>query len=203
MRALRGVEPLKTATPSPDDDTDLLERVRGGDPAGAEGLFGRYAGPLLGFTERMLGSRAEAEEVTQDVFVRMIGRAGQYDGRASVSTWLFAIAANACRDRLRSAWRTTSVPLDGTADPAGPADAIEARMLERERRHAVRAALAKLTREQREVLLLARYRGMPYAEVATALGISEGAVKTRVFRAVDALKKLVSEGGSSWNAARP
>ncbi len=184
-------------------DEELIEMVRRGDPAGASELFARYATPLLRFTARMTGNAAEAEEVTQDVFLRMISRVGQYDGRARVASWLFAIAANACRDRLRSAWRTTSVPLDGTADPAGPADAIEARMLERERRHAVRAALAKLTREQREVLLLARYRGMPYAEVATALGISEGAVKTRVFRAVDALKKLFSEGGSSWNAARP
>ncbi len=184
------------------DDAALLDRVRRGDPAGAEGLFDRYAGPLLGFTERMLGVKAEAEEVTQDVFVKMISRADQYDGRASVSTWLFAIAANACRDRLRSSWRTTSVPLEGVPEPKGTDEAVEGGLLERERRQLVRSALARLTPEQREVLVLARYRGMPYADIARALGISEGAVKTRVFRALETLKKLFAEGGSSWNAAR-
>ena len=106
------------------DDAVLLDRVRRGDPAGAEGLFDRYSGPLLGFTERMLGVKAEAEEVTQDVFLKMISRADQYDGRASVSTWLFAIAANACRDRLRSSWRTTSVPLEGVPEPKGTDEAV-------------------------------------------------------------------------------
>lgn len=184
----------------PEDDAILMDRVKAGDSAGAEGLFSRYAGPLLGFTERMLGSRAEAEEVTQDVFLKMISRSGQYDGRASVSTWLFAIAANACRDRLRSAWRTTSVPLEGVPEPRGD-DAVEKGLLERERRSAVRAALESLTREQREALLLARYREMPYAEVARTLGISEGAVKTRVFRAVETLRaRFAGEGGSAWTA---
>lgn len=184
------------------DDAVLLDRVRRGDPAGAEGLFDRYSGPLLGFTERMLGVKAEAEEVTQDVFVKMISRAEQYDGRASISTWLFAIAANACRDRLRSSWRTTSVPLEGVPEPKGTDEAVEGGLIERERRQLVRSALARLTPEQREVLVLARYRGMPYAEIARALGISEGAVKTRVFRALETLKKLFAEGGPSWNAAR-
>jgi len=179
-----------------------MARVTRGDGSGAEELFARYARPILGFTERMMGARAEAEEVTQDVFLKMIARAEQYDGRAAVSTWLFAIAANACRDRLRSAWRTTSVPLEGVPEPHGPDGAIEGKIMEKERRQAVRSALARLTREQREVLLLARYRGMPYAEIARTLGISEGAVKTRVFRAVERLKQLFSEGGPSWNAAR-
>ncbi|MBK8596803.1 MAG: RNA polymerase sigma factor [Holophagales bacterium] len=186
----------------PDDDAGLMGRVQAGDPAGAEALFTRYAGPMVGFTERMLGNRAEAEEVTQDVFLKMISRCDQYDGRASVSTWLFAIAANACRDRLRSAWRTTSVPLDAVPEPKGESS-IEGGLLEREKRRAVRVALDRLTREQREALLLARYRGMPYAEVARTLGISEGAVKTRVFRAVEALRAhFAEEGGSRWTAVR-
>lgn len=194
------MRPLRAVATVPEDDAILMDRVKAGDSAGAEGLFSRYAGPLLGFTERMLGSRAEAEEVTQDVFLKMISRSGQYDGRASVSTWLFAIAANACRDRLRSAWRTTSVPLEGVPEPRGD-DAVEKGLLERERRSAVRAALESLTREQREALLLARYREMPYAEVARTLGISEGAVKTRVFRAVETLRaRFAGEGGSAWTA---
>ena len=197
------MRPLRAVAIVPDDDAGLMGRVKAGDPAGAEALFSRYAGPMLGFTERMLGNRAEAEEVTQDVFLKMISRCEQYDGRASVSTWLFAIAANACRDRLRSAWRTTSVPLDAVPEPKGESS-VEGGLLERERRRAVRAALDRLTREQREALLLARYRGMPYAEVARTLGISEGAVKTRVFRAVETLRAhFAEEGVPRWTAARP
>lgn len=196
------MRPLRAVNTVPDDDAGLMGRVKAGDPAGAEGLFSRYAGPILGFTERMLGSRAEAEEVTQDVFLKMITRCEQYDGRASVSTWLFAIAANACRDRLRSSWRTTSVPLDAVPEPKG-AGSIEGGLLQKEQRRVVRAALDRLTREQREALLLARYQGMPYAEVARTLGISEGAVKTRVFRAVETLRALFAEeGGPTWTAAR-
>ena len=197
------MRPLRAVTTVPEDDAGLMGRVKAGDPSGAEALFTRYAGPMLGFTERMLGNRAEAEEVTQDVFLKMISRCEQYDGRASVSTWLFAIAANACRDRLRSAWRTTSVPLEAVPEPKGEGS-IEGGLLDKEKRRAVRAALERLTREQREALLLSRYRGMPYAEVARTLGISEGAVKTRVFRAVETLRAhFAGEGGSTWTAARP
>ena len=197
------MRPLRAVAIVPDDDAGLMGRVKAGDPAGAEALFTRYGGPMLGFTERMLGNRAEAEEVTQDVFLKMISRCEQYDSRASVSTWLFAIAANACRDRLRSAWRSTSVPLDAVPEPKCESS-IEGGLLEREKRRAVRAALDRLTREQREALLLARYRGMPYAEVARTLGISEGAVKTRVFRAVETLRAhFAEEGVSRWTAAKP
>ncbi|MGA7992677.1 MAG: sigma-70 family RNA polymerase sigma factor, partial [Thermoanaerobaculia bacterium] len=95
---------------SPDQEADLeaLEMVRRGDEAGAARLFRRWSTPLLRFTGRMLGDPSEAEEVTQDVFLKVIARAGQFDGRASVASWLFAIAANACRDRLRRSARRPS-----------------------------------------------------------------------------------------------
>jgi RNA polymerase sigma-70 factor (ECF subfamily) len=200
---LRVVEDRESPPAAEPDDAELIGRVRRGDPSGAEGLFTRYSGPLLGFTDRMLGSRSEAEEITQDVFLKVISRAGQFDGRASVSTWIFAIAANACRDRMRRSKTAGAVPLESVPEPHGSERSQETRLLERERRQIVRDALARLTREQREALLLARYRGMPYADVARTLGISEGAVKTRVFRAVETLKQLFSEGGPSWSAVKP
>ncbi len=188
---------------SPDQEADLeaLEQVRRGDEAGATRLFNRWSGPLLKFTGRMLGNPAEAEEVTQDVFLKVISRAGQYDGRASVASWLFAIAANACRDRLRRGSRRPSVPLDAIAEAEQPGIPVDVRLVERQRRAAVRRALSRLSDEQREVLILARYHGLPYAEIARALSISEGAVKTRIFRAMETLKTLFSEGDSRWNAA--
>jgi RNA polymerase sigma-70 factor (ECF subfamily) len=182
-------------------DRSLLERVRRGDAGGAEELFERYAPALLKFADRMLSDRESAEEVTQEVFVKVISRAHQYDGRAAVSSWLFAIAANACRDRRRRDRRAAVVPLDSVAELPARGEGIEARLAGRERRVAVRKALEGLSEEQREALVLARYHGLPYAEIARVLGISVGAVKTRIFRAVENLKARFSEGEASWNAA--
>jgi len=175
------------------DDRSLLDRIRRGDTEGAGELFERYAPALLRFTDRLLSDRSMAEEVTQEVFVKVITRAHQYDGRAEVSSWLFAIAANACRDRRRRDRRATIVPLEG--------EGVEAKLMSHERRVAVREALNGLSDEQREALVLARYHGLPYSEIAAVLGISVGAVKTRIFRAVETLKARFHEGESTWNAA--
>ncbi|HTD51731.1 MAG TPA: RNA polymerase sigma factor, partial [Thermoanaerobaculia bacterium] len=139
--------------------------------------------------------------VTQEVFVKVISRAHQYDGRAEVASWLFAIAANACRDRRRRDRRATVVPLEAVPELAQRGEGVEGRLMDREKREAVRAALAHLSQEQREALVLARYHGLPYAEIAIVLGISVGAVKTRIFRAVETLKLRFAEGEATWNAA--
>lgn len=186
------------------DDRGLLDRIKSGDTSAAGELFEKYAPPLLRFTDRLLSDRATAEEVTQEVFVKVISRAHQYDGRAEVSSWLFAIAANACRDRRRRDRRAIVVPLEGLPEPSAKGEGTEKRMIDRQQRDAVRRALSRLSEEQREALVLARYHGMPYADIARVLGISVGAVKTRIFRAVETLKAHFTEGtegAATWNAA--
>jgi RNA polymerase sigma-70 factor (ECF subfamily) len=183
------------------EDLGLLERIRRGDTEAAAELFERYSPALLRFTDRMLSDRGAAEEVTQEVFVKVITRAHQYDGRAGVASWLFAIAANACRDKRRRDRRASVVPLEAAPEPRSRGEGVEATMISEQRRKAVRLALANLSEEQREALVLARYHGMPYAEIARTLGISVGAVKTRIFRAVETLKAHFSEGEHSWTAA--
>jgi RNA polymerase sigma-70 factor, ECF subfamily len=183
------------------DDRALLDRIRQGDASGAAELFERYAPAILRFADRLLGDRAVAEEVTQEVFLKLITRAHQYDGRAGVSSWLFAIAANACRDRRRRDRRAPVIPLEGLPEPPDKGEGVERGLLDRERSAAVRRALNALSEEQREALVLARYHGLPYVEVARVLGISVGAVKTRIFRAVETLKIHFSEGERAWNAA--
>ena len=185
------------------DDRHHLERIRRGDSAGAAALFDAYSAPLLRFATRMLGVQAEAEEVVQDVFVKAITRVEQYDGSAPVSSWLFAIAANACRDRLRRTRRAGAVPIDDVAEPGDHETPVDERLVVEERRTKVREALQFLTREQREVVILARYHGLPYAEIARTLGISEGAVKTRVFRALETLRTRLTQGEPRWTAATP
>lgn len=182
-------------------DAEHLERIRRGEPAGAAALFEKYSVPLLRFTGRMMQNRADAEEITQDVFLKMIARVDQFDGSAPVASWLFAIAANACRDRMRRGKRAGSVPLEAVAEPRDASLPVESRLMDAEKRRAVRQALSLLSGEQREALILARYHGMPYAEIARTLKISEGAVKTRIFRAMETLKARFTEGDTAWNAA--
>ncbi|HSB36475.1 MAG TPA: RNA polymerase sigma factor [Thermoanaerobaculia bacterium] len=186
-----------------DEDRELLLMVRRGEPEGATGLFRKYSVPVFRYADRMLANRSEAEEVAQEVFLKMIARVEQYDGRASVASWLFAIAANASRDRLRRSTRRSVVSLEAVAEVASDDPLADEALAARERRDLVRKALAALSSDQREALVLARYHGLPYAEIAKTLAISEGAVKTRIFRAMEKLKDAVSQGGPTWNAVTP
>ena len=98
--------------------------------------------------------------------------------------------------------RRPSVALDTVTEAAEPGIPVDERLVDRQRRNAVRRALAKLSDEQREALVLARYHGMPYAKIARTLNISEGAVKTRIFRAMETLKAHFSGGDSPWIGSR-
>jgi RNA polymerase sigma factor (sigma-70 family) len=187
-------------------DADCLQQVRQGDPGAAEAIFQRHGTAILHFATRMLGNESEAEEICQDVFLKMIGRAEQYDGRAPLVSWLLSIAANACRDQLRRRKRVSAVPLTLVQElPSGDPSAVNV-LLAEERRTMVQEALAALSEEQREALVLARYHGLPYAQVASTLGITEGAVKTRIFRAVETLKARLLDDGpnteTTWTAAK-
>jgi RNA polymerase sigma-70 factor (ECF subfamily) len=186
-----------------DEDRELLLMVRRGEPEGATELFRKYSVAVFRYADRMLANRSEAEEVAQEVFLKMIARVEQYDGRASVASWLFAIAANASRDRLRRSARRAAVSLEAVAEVASDDPLADEALAARERRDLVRKALAALSTDQREALVLARYHGLPYAEIAKTLAISEGAVKTRIFRAMEKLKDVVSQGGPTWNAVTP
>jgi RNA polymerase sigma factor (sigma-70 family) len=191
-------------------DSDCLQQVRRGEPAGAEAIFHRHGQAILHFAARMLGNQHEAEEISQEVFLKMIARADQYDGRAPLISWLLSIAANACRDQLRRRKRVSVLPISAAQEIPSPAPSAVSALLADEQRRVVEEALAELSEEQREALILARYHGLPYAEVARTLGISEGAVKTRIFRAVETLKaRLVgdeapsTESNQPWTAAKP
>lgn len=197
---MASVRPAVEERLTADEDLSWLAMIREGKPEGAAELFRRYSGPVFRYADRLLGSRPEAEEVAQEVFLKLITRVDQYDGRAPVASWLFAIAANACRDRLRRTGRRGAVPLDAVAEAAAPDPPADRLLVESERRRLVRRALARLSDEQREALILARYHGLPYAEIARTLEISEGAVKTRIFRAMEKLKEVFSEGDCKWTA---
>src|SRR5450432_1750368 len=172
------------------NDQELMRLVQAGDFSPAAEIFDRYSARIYNFAFRFLKNAEAAEDATQEVFVKMMKYANQFQGDAKLSTWLFSITANWCRDYLRKSDNKPKeseevlLSLPSTNEP-GPERNLEVK--EDERR--VQRALNALTPEQREAILLSRYQGLSYAEIAQIAGCSEGAVKTRVFRAMETLKK--------------
>jgi RNA polymerase sigma-70 factor (ECF subfamily) len=181
-------------------DQELMRIVQAGDFSPASEIYDRYSSRIYNFAFRFLRNSEAAEDATQEVFVKMLKHANQFHGDAKLSTWLFSITANWCRDYLRKADNKPKESDDVLVTlPASGENSPERNLEQKENEQRIRKALAALTPEQREAILLSRYQGLSYAEIAQISGCSEGAVKTRVFRAMETLKKALSgesRGGS-------
>jgi len=163
-----------------EDERDLMRRVADGDPVAFRTLVERHAGRLARLAERIAGSRAEAEEIVQDTFLRLWRGAADWQPRAQPGTWLWRVATNLAIDRRR---RLRPVDIDSVPEPADPAPDGEALAASAEVADAVRAALAELPARQRAALTLCHYEGMTMAQAATILETTEGAVESLLIRA--------------------
>ena len=174
-------------------DQELMRLVQAGDFSPASEIYDRYSSRIYNFAYRFLRNSEAAEDATQEVFVKMLKHANQFHGDAKLSTWLFSITANWCRDYLRKADNKAKDSEDVLVTLPAPSELSPDRTLEqRENQQRIQKALTALTPEQREAILLSRYQGLSYAEIAQISGCSEGAVKTRVFRAMETLKKALA-----------
>lgn len=157
-----------------------MRRVAEGDPVAFRTLVERHSGRLARLAERIAGSRAEAEEIVQDTFLRLWLGAADWQPRAQPGTWLWRVATNLAIDRRR---RLRPVALDDVPEPPDPAPDGEAVTVAVEIAGAVRAAMAELPPRQRAALTLCHYEGQTMAEAARALDTSEGAVESLLIRA--------------------
>jgi RNA polymerase sigma factor (sigma-70 family) len=174
-------------------DQELMSIVQAGDFSPASEIYDRYSSRIYNFAFRFLRNSEAAEDAVQEVFVKMLKHANQFNGDAKLSTWLFSITANWCRDYLRKSDNKAKETEEVLISLPGPSELAPDRALERRQNELmVQQALEALTPEQREAILLSRYQGLSYAEIAQISGCSEGAVKTRVFRAMETLKKLLA-----------
>lgn len=181
------------ARPTP-ADADLLARLRAQDRGALEILYDRHARYALGIAFRVLRDRAEAEEVVQDVFLQLWNQALRYDERRGLFTsWLFVMARNRALDRVRSrASRARAVAAVEAPETSHRADA-EDTLVDREQRHTVLAALAQLPTGQRQAIELAFYGGLTHSEIARETGEPLGTVKSRIGRAMAALRQTLAE----------
>jgi RNA polymerase sigma-70 factor, ECF subfamily len=166
------------------DEAALVAGVRAGDARAFETLVITYQHRVFGVALRMLGSRAEAEDVAQETFLRAHRAIRDFRGDARVGTWLYAIASRLCLNRLASGARRHERSDDAALLrlPAPVADA--AAVLERqELSAALQQAIAALPDERRIVVVLRDLEGLAYEEIAQVLGLELGTVRSRLHRA--------------------
>lgn len=171
-------------------DGQLIERVADGDRRAFDELYRRYARPVLGLALRRLGDRGRAEDATQEAFVAIWRSARTFDAvRGRGAPWLYAVARNAITDGYRRAPSPVSELEDGPGGDPDPADEAEASWTA----WRVHRALEVLPEHERPVIELAYWRGFSQSEIADALGIPLGTVKTRTRSALTRLADALGE----------
>jgi RNA polymerase sigma-70 factor, ECF subfamily len=180
-----------------DADAELMLRVAGGDRRAFASLFDRHQRGVAQFAFRFVGDRARAEELTQDIFVKLYRNAGRYRPSAKFKTFLFRVAANHCLNEVRRReYRVMHVsegpeqgePLETAAPEADrPDQALAGRELE----STLGAALAALSERERTAFTLCRFEGMAYRDIAEVLQASEAAVKSLIHRATLAVTRKI------------
>jgi RNA polymerase sigma-70 factor (ECF subfamily) len=171
------------------EDVRLMELVSAGDSSAFEQLVERHQRLVIGTVGRMLGNTSDAEDIAQQVFVRVWKSAKRYVPRAKFTTWLLKITRNLVFNELRRRSRHPQVPLQSESEeeerPIRDENAIapDASMLEQELQKAIDAAIANLPETQRLAVILRRYEELSYEEIAETLDQSVSAVKSLLFRA--------------------
>lgn len=165
----------------PDPDADDIVRAARGDQQAFARIVDRHLDRIHRLAWRSLDSRADAEEVAQETFLRAFGQLPDWTpGKARFSTWLYRVALNLCQDRLRR--RREQVPVEDL-DLADPGAAPDRTLEQDQRRQRVEQALRALPQRQREALLLCHFEGQSNAQAAQVLGVSVDALESLLARA--------------------
>ncbi|WP_354700846.1 RNA polymerase sigma factor [Paraconexibacter sp. AEG42_29] len=175
----------RVARPGSADDRRLVAGVRGGDARCFEAIYDRYHRPLLSFCRHMLGSREEAEDALQHVFVSAHGRLRADDRDIDLRPWLYAIARNRCLSMLRA--RRHTVALEDVPEASGEGLLVAAEVEQRQDLRDVLADMARLPEDQRAALVLSELGDMSHEQIAEALDVRRDKVKALVFQGREAL----------------
>jgi RNA polymerase sigma factor (sigma-70 family) len=177
---------MRDAGERQDPDGDLVTRVAGGDQEAVRELVDRHITALMAVARRLLGSQHDAEEIVQEVFLRVWANAAKWQpGRATFATWMHRVAINLCYDRLRRRREITVDTLPDLPDPGpSPDRGLEDEALTKR----VESELQALPERQRAALVLCHYQGMSQTEAAEILNISVEALESLLSRARRRLK---------------
>lgn len=181
-------------------DEHLVEQFVAGDDAAFEELVRRYYEQVYLFLARFMGQKEVAEDLTQEIFIKVHWSADTFDPTRRFRPWLFAIAANKARDTIRAAGRTVrtvSIQIDRDGETHTLIDKLPAEhtppaaeLIRQETSERVKAIVRTLPDALREVLVLAYYQHLQYKEIAEIVGIPLGTVKSRLHKAVMTFGKM-------------
>lgn len=176
-----------------DRDVALMERVKNGDDGAFEELLTRHYQSVYRLAYRFLYDSPEAEDITQEVFLRVFRAAQTYSPKAKFSTWLYTITKNLCFNELRKKRSVTVFSIEDEVLPELPSmdESPVLRLEEEEVKKRVLDAVKELPANLRIAVLLLKYHGLSYEEVAEILGCTVNAVKLRVHRAKKFLTKSI------------
>jgi RNA polymerase sigma-70 factor (ECF subfamily) len=174
-------------------DEALLVLYANGDRPAAAALTRRLVPRVLGYAARLLGDRAEAEDVTQEAMLRLWKVAPDWrPGEAQVSTWLYRVVTNLVTDRQRARQRRPATPLDDAPEVADAGRGAVAGMIEADRMAALGAALAQLPDRQRQAVVLRHLEGLSNPQIAAIMEIGTEAVESLTARGKRALQAILS-----------
>jgi RNA polymerase sigma-70 factor (ECF subfamily) len=177
-----------------DGDAELLQAIAGGDRLAFDRLSRRHLDRAYGVAMRMTGSRADAQDVVQDVFLRLWQRPDAWrPGQAQFSTWLYRVVVNRCLDLKR---RPKGTDLDSVEEPQDPDANAEDSLLEAERNRALDGAVNQLPERQKAAIVLTYTAGLRNAEAASAMDISVKAFEALLVRAKRELRDYLT--GQGW-----
>lgn len=166
-----------------DEDAALFMKVAAGDKAAFATLFDRHQQSIVRFAWRFVGSQARAEELAQDIFVKLYKNAKGYRPDAKFKTFMFRVATNHCLNEVRRPFQHAEASMAEVPDtqeaPERPDSALEGKRLQK----AVGAALDGMSERERAAFCMCRFEGLPYREIASALDATEAAVKSLIHRA--------------------
>ncbi len=188
-----------------DVDAALVARCKGSDLTAFDEIVERYQHKIYGYVKRLVGNETDAEDITQEVFLKALNSLHRFRQESSLQTWLFRIATNLCRDAHRrrqrekgwlSLWRQADEQSEteegGTIDPPDDRFNPEKLLLHEELSAMLSQAIEQLPLAMREVLILHDVEQMPYEEIAQALGVPLGTVKSRLFHARARLRESLA-----------
>ena len=186
---------MASAVAALDCDTQLMIRVKQGDGASFGVLLEKHRSPVIHFLYRMVQNQAVAEELAQEVFLRVYRSRESYEATAKFTTWLFRIATHLALNTLRDGKnQRMEARLDGEVSESPVRQvcdgrpSVEQRMVREARLDEVRRAVAGLPDKQRAAVLMHKYEDMEYTQIARVLNCSESAVKSLLFRAYETLR---------------
>ncbi|HID57207.1 TPA: sigma-70 family RNA polymerase sigma factor [Candidatus Poribacteria bacterium] len=176
------------------EEVALIQRVKQGDEEAFEQIFYRYQKKVYNVAYRMTGNRETAEDMTQEVFLRLFQKIRKFRGKSSFSTWLYRLTVNLCLDHLRKRNAHLSESLEDVEEgDLAYGKTPEEELILKERREAVQRIINSLPDKLRAIIILREIEGLSYRELAEAMGCSMGRVKSLLHEARMELKRRIEK----------